>query len=256
MKMLSSSRPPSARRPRPAAARSAWCGSRCSVSPASRSFRIRATSCTALRRRRRAGTSTKIVRTTPLRRLNTSSRRSDAHRHQLEPLEHHLVQRRRHRHAQLLGQDAEHLGRAPQDLLDRASREPSSSGLQRVPRLRARRRQAHDLVHVHPVRPIGRDPAGRGVRMEEVALVLQLAHRVADRGRATRPARTGGQWSGFPPARRSRCRSGRPPRGPGAPVRSTARAWAWSRNLFGLTARSAPALGCEVGRAYRPPRSP
>src|SRR5262245_44010431 len=47
----------------------------------------------------------------------------------------------------------------------------------------ARRREPHDGVDVEAIGPIGRDAAGRGVGMEEIAVFLQRAHRFPDGGR-------------------------------------------------------------------------
>ena len=152
------------------------------LSPDSRSFRIRATS---LHRHGRD----------PGRHLDEDGAQHPAakvehqqqplagHRHQLQPLQHQLVQRRRHRHAQLLGQHAEHLRRPAHDLLDRVAG-AGQLGPERLARLVGRRGQAHDLVDVDPVGAVGRDPAGGGVGVEEKPLVLQVAHGAPDgRGR-------------------------------------------------------------------------
>ena len=40
-----------------------------------------------------------------------------------------------------------------------------------------------ERVHVHPVRPVRRHPSRRGVGMEEIPLLFQVAHRVANGGR-------------------------------------------------------------------------
>ena len=167
--------------PHPAAARRCVFRICSSVSPASRSFRMRATSCTEIGAQR-LGTSTKIVRTTPLRRLNTRSSRSDDTGTSSRRSSTSSSSAGDDRHAQLLGQHAQHLRRAPQDLFDRVPR-PHELGAQGVLRLAGRRGQPHDLVDVDPVGPVGRDPAGGGVGVEQVPLVLQLAHRVADGGR-------------------------------------------------------------------------
>ena len=66
------------------------------------------------------GTSTKIVRTTPLRRLNTSSSRSALTGTSSSRSSTTSSSAGRHRHAELLGQDPEYLGGAAQDLLHRA----------------------------------------------------------------------------------------------------------------------------------------
>src|SRR5262249_24363267 len=68
-----------------------------------------------------------------------------------------------------------------EDLLDRIPR-AQQFRVERVPRLPGGRREAHDLIHVHPIRPVGRDPSGRGMRVKEIPLVLQLAHGVPDGG--------------------------------------------------------------------------
>ena len=129
---------------------------------------------------------------TPLRRLNTSSRRSEVTGTSSSRSSTTSSSAGRHRHAQLLGQHAEHLGGAAQDLLDRVARAGRSSRRRVSLRLVAGRRQPHELVDVEPVAPIGRDPAGRGVGVKEVALVLQLAHGVADRGRGHAEAEPAG----------------------------------------------------------------
>ena len=150
------------------------------MSPASRSFRIRATSWTE-------------ITAQPARHLH-EDRADDAapeiehqqqalrrHRHQLHPLQHQLVERRRDRHAELLGQHAQHLRGAPEHLLHRVAR-PHELGAQGLLRLAGGRGEPHDLVDVDPVGPVGRDPAGGGVGVKQVPLLLQVAHRVADGG--------------------------------------------------------------------------
>ncbi|HNB43823.1 MAG TPA: hypothetical protein PLL72_06470, partial [Burkholderiaceae bacterium] len=68
------------------------------------------------------------------------------HRHQVQLLEHHPVERRRHRHAELLRQHAEHLGGALEDLLHgRAPR--LQFGIQQLPVLARGRRVAQHVVH-------------------------------------------------------------------------------------------------------------
>ena len=119
MKMLSSSRPPSA--PAASRRRSGKVARICSsVCPARRSFRIRATSC-AVAADTRPGTSTKMRAHHPAPEVEDQQQPLGADRYDFEPLEHHLVERRRHRDAQLLRQDAEHLGGSPEDLLHRVA---------------------------------------------------------------------------------------------------------------------------------------
>ena len=172
---LARSAPPASRSRSPRVSRM-----RSRLSPASRSLRIRATSCTAAgadpgRHLDEDGAD----HATPEVEHQQEPLAGD--RHQLQPLQHQLVQRRRHRHAQLLGQHAEHLGGPAHDLLHRVAR-AGQLAAQGLPRLVGRRRQAHDRVDVDPVRAVGRDPAGGGVGVEEKPLVLQVAHRAADGG--------------------------------------------------------------------------
>ena len=102
--------------------------------------------------------------------------------HQFQPLEHDVLEGRRHGHAQFLGQHAEHLRGAAEQLVHRVSG-AREFVLQGLPCLVAGWREVHQAVHVDPVGQVGGDAAGRGVRMVEQPLVLELAHDVAHRGR-------------------------------------------------------------------------
>ena len=109
--------------------------------------------------------------------------------HQVETIEHHRVEPRPGRDAKLLGEHAEDLGGAPQDLLD-----GGAVGMQLAAQdllvLRCDRRQPHQVIHVETVAQVGRDAARRGVHMKEEALGLELAHGGANRcgGHAERMA--------------------------------------------------------------------
>ena len=84
--------------------------------------------------------------------------------------------------AKLLREHSEDLCGATKDRFDRsaASRKLLEES---ITRLRVEGRQADEAVHVDPVGHVRGYPASRRVRMEEVALILQVAHRVADGGR-------------------------------------------------------------------------
>ena len=101
---------------------------------------------------------------------------------QIEAIEHRFVDRGRHRDTELIRQDAEHLRGARQDRLDGGALAFEFSA--QVLGLGGRDgRRAHQEVDVDPIGEVGRNPAGRGVGMIEVSLFLEVAHRVADRGR-------------------------------------------------------------------------
>src|ERR1041384_7128016 len=181
-KMLSRSRPSSG----PAASRSRS-GKVIRISrrgsPPSRSLRIRETLSTASGATA-AGISTKIVRTSRL--CSASPRRGRplaAHPHQLEALEHQLVQRRRDGHAELLGQHPEDLGGAPEDFVDGAPRGRRDLALQPGPGALRHRAARQQLIDVEPVSAVGGNAPPRGVSVKEEALRLELAHRGPDRGR-------------------------------------------------------------------------
>ena len=180
MKMFSSSRPPSV----PTASRSRS-GSvlriSCSVSPASRSLRIWDTCCTD-DGRHQAGDLDEDRADHAAAEIEHQQQALGRDLDQLQPLQDHVIQRRRHRHAQLLRQHAENLRRPAKDLLHRASG-PHQLRPEGMLLLMARGREPHDGIHVHPVGPVGGNPAGRGMRMKEIALVLQLAHDAPDGGR-------------------------------------------------------------------------
>src|SRR5205814_1442315 len=94
-------------------------------------------------------------------------------------LEDCVVEPRAERNAELLGDNAQALGGAPQNSFDGrpSSRDLGSETAALVGGGSADRNQRIDI---HPVRHIGRHTARRGVRMEEVALLLEVAHGIAD----------------------------------------------------------------------------
>ena len=103
--------------------------------------------------------------------------------HQLQPLQHQSIERRRDGDSELLGQHAEHLGRAPQNLLDRVPRGGNDLALQLGARAPRHRTRPHELIDVQPVAALGGDPPAGSVGVKEIALGLELAHRAAHRGR-------------------------------------------------------------------------
>src|ERR1051325_10885625 len=154
------------------------------VSPASRSFNTTPTWATASGANC-AGTSTKIDRTTPLLRVSTNNSRSDdacssSSRSSPDPLEHRRIERRTDGDAELLRQHPQHLGRALEDLVHRRMLAQPFADLVRLRRRDGR--QPHQRVDVDSIREIGGDPAGGGVGVVEVPLLLQVAHGVADGG--------------------------------------------------------------------------
>ena len=99
---------------------------------------------------------------------------------QLEPLEHGRIERRTDGDAELLRQHTQHLRRALEDLVHRVVLAQPFADLVRLRRRDGR--QAHQRVHVHPIGEIGGDPAGGGVGVVQVPLLLQVAHGIADGG--------------------------------------------------------------------------
>ena len=93
---------------------------RLKVSPASRSFRIRATSCTDRGRDARRDLDEDGPDDSAPE-IEHQQQALTGDRHQLHALHHQLVQGRRNRDPQLLGQNAEHLGRPADDLLQRVA---------------------------------------------------------------------------------------------------------------------------------------
>jgi hypothetical protein len=106
-----------------------------------------------------------------------------AHLHELEPTQHARVEARRQRDAELLGEDAEALGRTAENGLDRGAAardvlaQPLAFGHHDGARWRVQQR-----VHVGAIGLVRRDATSRRVRMREKPLVLEVAHRVPDRG--------------------------------------------------------------------------
>ena len=103
---------------------------------------------------------------------------------QVELLQHHFLQARRHRHSQLARDQPQRLRRPMHQPLQR----PRFSRLRQLPPhpplLRRRQpHRPHQRVHVVAVRQVRRDPSRRRVRVEQEALFLQVGHRVADRRR-------------------------------------------------------------------------
>jgi len=105
---------------------------------------------------------------------------------QLQPLEHGLVERRAHRHPQLFREHTEHLRRPFEDLVHGVPLGELFANLVRVGRRHLR--QPHQRVHVHAVGEVRGDAAGGGMGVVEVALFLEVAHRVANCGRGERVA--------------------------------------------------------------------
>src|SRR6185436_4809646 len=101
------------------------------------------------------------------------------HLGEINPLEDDLIERRTHRDSKLLSQHTEYLGRPAQDFLDGGAGRRHLQ-LDEISLFPAGRREPHQVVHVPAVCLISGNPAGRRVRMVEISLLLQLAHRVAN----------------------------------------------------------------------------
>jgi hypothetical protein len=101
--------------------------------------------------------------------------------HEVDLAERGLLEVRADRDAQLLREHAERLRGASQDRLDR--RRAGELFAQPVALALGERPDLHERVDVEPVRLVSRHAAGRRVRVEEEALLLQVAHGVADGGR-------------------------------------------------------------------------
>ena len=104
---------------------------------------------------------------------------------EVELVEHHFLESRRHRHPQLLRQHAQDLRRPPEQLFDGGAmpRQLGGQGVAFTGADLSDRPAPEEVIDVEPIGQVGRDPAGTGVGMEEVPLHLELAHRGADRGR-------------------------------------------------------------------------
>jgi len=126
-----------------------------------------------------------MVRTTPLLSVSTRSSRSDPPA-AAQSLEHGLVERRAHRNSQLFREHTEHLRRPLEDLVHGVPLGELFANLVRVGRRHLR--EPHQRVHVHAVGEVRGDAAGGGMGVVEVALFLEVAHRVSNCGRGERVA--------------------------------------------------------------------
>ena len=107
--------------------------------------------------------------------------------------------------AALLGEPGEQVGGLVQHLL-----EPAVGGGEEVADLARRRRRRAvpgdgEVVDEEAVALVGRDASGRGVRLDQVALLLEHRHLVAHRRRRHADARRAWRCARTRPAARSRC---------------------------------------------------
>ena len=104
-------------------------------------------------------------------------------RHHLHPLQDARRKLRAQHYPQHVRQPPQQPRRLTQHVV-RVADEAFQLGEQRLLLGLRERRRTHQAVDERPVAQIGRDAAGRGIGVFEVAVVLQVAHRVPDRRRA------------------------------------------------------------------------